>query len=612
MKRAIELSKRIKQLRSRLFFKMFLIYAAIIVSVMTLLVGFILTEVTHSLLEQAIDDHRQIVTTLSNYFAKQNANFKQIQRSLYLRKWGENGDLSDAVGEAFAAQVNEHSIEATREISDFLYAYALPMDSDIHNLLLADADLTRCVNVSFRGSFGSQEILKQIRPSVRSDDAQAVNSRRTKYLPAFVLPGGVRAYCIYDSLRDPSDPGRVVGQLTAVYSPTMLHNAYRSYEGRLMGELYLLTDEFELIYDSTQSYGDFPYVDRIGTGASYVDAGSKVFVVERNQLYGFQTVGVIDKNKIRANALPLVRLILIGTFLSILLILPLSYLNMHSLKRRVLEIRKVLNRIQGGDFTAKVAVKHTGDEIDEIALDVNRMSEKLQDTIQKEYTLRLNRANAELKQRTAELYALQSQIDPHFLYNTLEAIRMRAVGEGDLATGEMIKLLARIFRRKVSGEIVVTLREELNNCRDYLELYDMRYEGRLSVRFEAEPDVLDCGIPHHLLQPIVENAVVHGIDFQTGDNEICVTAQSVDGRLVVSICDNGQGIGPEKLAAIRRSLGQNAEDRGESIGLDNVNSRIRLLYGEDCSLEIESAEGEGTRVRLTVPMVSKEALKQRV
>lgn len=591
---------------------MFLIYAVIIVSVMTLLVGFILTEVTNNLLEQAIDDHRQIVTTLSNYFATQNANFKQIQRSLYLKKWSGDGSLTDVVNEAFAEQVNERSMEATREISDFLYAYSLPMDSDIHNLLLANAKLTGCVNVSFSGAFGSQEIIKQIRPSIQLDDALAINSQRTKYLPAFVLPGGVRAYCIYDYLRDPSNSGQVVGQLTAVYSPAMLHNAYRSYEGRLMGELYLLTDAFELIYDSTQNYEGFPYVDRIGTGASYVDAGSKVFVVERNQVYGFQTVGVIDKKKICANALPLVQLILIGTLLSILLILPLSYLNMNSLKRRVLEIRKVLNRIQSGDFTAKVVAKHTGDEIDEIALDVNRMSARLYETIQKEYMLRLNRANAELKQRTAELYALQSQIDPHFLYNTLEAIRMRAVGEGDLATGEMIKLLARIFRRRVSGEIVVTLREELNNCRDYLELYDMRYEGRLSVRFEVEPDVLDCGIPHHLLQPIVENAIVHGIDFQTGDNEICVTARNADGKLSISVYDNGQGITREKLAAIQRSLGQNIEDRNESIGLGNVNSRIRLLYGEDCSLEIASVEGEGTRVQLTVPIVSKEALKQRV
>ena len=603
--------EQIKRLRSRLFFRMFMIYAVIIVSVISLLVCFILREVTESLLEQAIDDHRQILSILTSYFARQNANFKQIQRGIYLQRWSEDRGLEEMTGEAFANSILRQAMDATREISDFLRDYSLPMDSDIHNLLYADAALEGYVNVSFSGAFDSREIMRQVRLSAQRDGFN-INARRTMYLPRLVFSNGVRAYCIHDYLRDPTDAGRVIGHLVAAYSPELIRDAYRSYEGRLMGDLYLLTDALEVIYDSTGKYAAFPYPVEIGNDTSYLELGDKVLIVDRNTTYDFMSVGVIDKAMIRASALPLVRLILLGTFLSVLLILPLCYWNMGSLKRRVLRIRRALNHIQNGDLTVRVEVDPFGDEIDEIAMDVNRMSARLHEMIQKEYALQLNRANAELKQRTAELYALQSQIDPHFLYNTLEAIRMRAVGEGDRATGEMIKLLARIFRRRVSGEIFVTLREEMMNCRDYLELYDMRYEGRLRVEFDVDPELAECGVPHHLLQPIVENAIVHGIDFQREDNEIDISAKAVNGRLVISICDNGQGIRGEKLESIRRSLEQDLEQRGENIGLGNVSSRIRLIYGECGTVKLVSREGRGTHVTLLLPIVSKEALKKRV
>lgn len=249
--------------------------------------------------------------------------------------------------------------------------------------------------------------------------------------------------------------------------------------------------------------------------------------------------------------------------------------------------------IRRGDYSP-VTDTPGRDELATFTETFNTMARKIDDLIHEGY-------EKDLAATRLELQMLRLQINPHFLYNTLESIHSVAYLEGNREVGEMAVLLARILRYGVSAPGgPVTLRDEANNLADYIRLQELRYRGAVSFLVSIDPGVLTCACPRMILQPVVENALYHGVSSLERGGMVQVLGYREEERLVLRVSDNGQGMEPERAALLNDYInGRNKAFR--SIGLKNVNRRIRLSYGEEFGVQIQSVLGRGTMITVTLP-----------
>lgn len=252
-------------------------------------------------------------------------------------------------------------------------------------------------------------------------------------------------------------------------------------------------------------------------------------------------------------------------------------------------------KVESGNLNTKIK-RYGNDEIGRLAYSFNRMVERLNAFINEAYV-------AQIKQKQAELNALKSQIHPHYLYNTLEVIRMSAVYNDDEEVAEMIRALSNQLKYVINyGEDWVTVQEELNHLQDYFYIIRVRYDNRIRLQVHVpDESMLNVMMLKLSLQPIVENAVQHGIIPNGGKGTVTVLLEQQDNRLVVSVHDDGVGIGEEQLASLKDQLNDTGSP-ATKVGLKNVHERIRSACGEDYGLEIESEKHVGTCVRMTFPM----------
>lgn len=262
--------------------------------------------------------------------------------------------------------------------------------------------------------------------------------------------------------------------------------------------------------------------------------------------------------------------------------------------------------MRGGNFTDFPAVTGPEDEIGVIHRELIRMGEELKNHIDKEYVY-------QLQQKEMELYALQTQINPHFLYNSLESIRMYLYMVGEEKGSHMIELLSDLFRNIMKKGAVVTFREEIRYLQSYLEFHRFRMGNRMNYEIDIPDEVYRYAAIRHILQPTVENALVHGIEEKNGKETsvIRISARVKEGDILVYIQDDGAGITEERLKEIRAKL-QEPGIFQDSIGIYNVNSRLRIVYGEKYGLNIDSRENEGTQVILRMKAMRKKELENYV
>jgi len=268
-----------------------------------------------------------------------------------------------------------------------------------------------------------------------------------------------------------------------------------------------------------------------------------------------------------------------------------KYVSMH-LTHRITELLKKMKKAQQGDLNQKVAVGGT-DEIAEIQINFNRLLENLKELMEERY-----RMGIEIKH--AELRALQAQINPHFLYNTLELINWKAssyeVGEVD----ELIKLLAKFYKLSLSqGRDVIYISDEIEHVKTYLEIQNKRFMNGIKFSVEVDEEILKYSIPKLILQPIIENALIHGIlEKPESCGEIALTGEINSGIIHICVKDDGIGIRQEKIDSLMSKYIKNPTS---GYGIRNVRDRIRLFYGEGYGVEYQSQIGLGTAVHITFP-----------
>ena len=244
------------------------------------------------------------------------------------------------------------------------------------------------------------------------------------------------------------------------------------------------------------------------------------------------------------------------------------------------------------------------DEVGILSMRFNSMINRIKNLIDSVYEAELTRKEERIQRQEAELDALQMQINPHFLYNTLDIIRWQVMAQenGEGKASRMIDSFSRLLRlgtKKSSG--IVPLQEEIAHIKAYIEVVRFDLDFRLEVEFQVEGPITEYGIPKFTLQPLVENAIVHGFSNKRQNGIIRIHAYRKETDFYIEVMDNGNGILPDKLDSLKKDLRSGHPTVG-GIGLKNVNDRIKLYYGEQYGLDMESKPEEYTRVILHLPV----------
>lgn len=267
-------------------------------------------------------------------------------------------------------------------------------------------------------------------------------------------------------------------------------------------------------------------------------------------------------------------------------------------RRLAAPIRNLIKQmaiVESGNLDTQMVV-NSNDEMGRLSHGFNRMVERLQAYIDEAYV-------AQIKQKQTELNALKSQIRPHYLYNTLEVIRMNAVDKDNDEVADMILSLSNQLKYVIDyGEDRVSIRQELEHLRDYFYIISVRYENKFELVVDLSPEVdLNWYILKLSLQPIVENAIQHGLRSQ-GRGTVGLTIEKKDEMLLVTIYDDGIGMSKEKVQQLAETL-EEPSSPSKNVGLKNVHERIRTVYGAEYGLSISSREHIGTSILLLLPIV---------
>lgn len=310
---------------------------------------------------------------------------------------------------------------------------------------------------------------------------------------------------------------------------------------------------------------------------------------------GWTIVGVSYASELQGDLAQTLRLyaVLASAFLFVgfLASLFLSYTFTRPIRRlqKAMELAQDHQNLSGVDTST-----YPDNEIGHLASSFNHMTHQVNKLME-------DKVHEQALKRKNELIALQSQINPHFLYNTLDSIIWMAEDGETKAVVEMTSSLASLLRQSISNpNELVSIRSELSYIRSYLTILKMRYQDKLNYTIEVEDSILDFLIPKLVLQPLVENAVYHGIKYKQGNGQLSLTgglnpdAQS----LTLLVMDNGVGIPAEKLAHLF-----DKKEEGTGVGLSNVYERLKLYFGEAYGLSLESIEGFGTEARLILPLL---------
>ncbi|AFH60465.1 cache domain-containing sensor histidine kinase [Paenibacillus caseinilyticus] len=375
------------------------------------------------------------------------------------------------------------------------------------------------------------------------------------------------------------------------------------------GELYLVNREGHIVSTNV------PGVDWKSGSASFASLSPRekalyyeVPYTTRSYLSGWSLHGTMNDKvvleEVRKSWKFLIYLACLNFVIPSIIIIAMS----RSIHVRLVRILRHMKKVKNQHFE-EIPDEEYRDEIGQLTAEFNRMTSRIRSLIDDVYIADIQKKDSELKQRQAQLHALQSQINPHFMFNVLETVRMRSLMKGEGETAKIIQHMAKIFRKSISwGRDWVSVRDEMELIERFLEIQKYRFGDKLDYRITVEPAAGDLSIPKMTLLPFVENASIHGIETspRKGLIVIGIAVDRGSGELVFSIRDNGVGMCAAKLNEI---LGYLEEDdsMGDRVGMKNAYYRLRMWFGGSFRFHIESEQDIGTFVSIRLPLEMGEA-----
>jgi len=559
-----------------------------------ILVGFLSYKNSESILkDNAADYSRDILHMISLRLDDYVSNLTQISQDLLYEE-----KIYDA-------------LKSSREIKDPLkqYEYENSVNSHLKMVVISRPEIRSLSIYANDGRIYYQDdnTIDAGSRDVIPYDKMLEKARGLKGKPClYVASEGRKVKDIY-MVRQINDRDRFfeLGLLVVHVKKEVLDQVYQGLTGNLRNIL-ILTPEMELIasrdYNDLTIMSDKLYENIEGDVGESIDESSGLFISHITQeSTGWKIVAYQALDVLYADAESLKYIIIM---LCIVVVVVLTILTLFIAVDIVQPINKLVNgmkMVQAGESNVQIQVDRE-DELGFLHKAFNEMSSEIHHLVNWVYREQLTRKEAELK-------ALQSQINPHFLFNTLEAINWMAQLNNVPEISSTVSDLSDLMEASIGrDDRLITIEEEFTYADKYISLQKRRFGDRLELIKDVDPEVNSIKIPRLLIQPLIENAVYHGIERNRGKGIITLKAYIKDGYVSVEVIDNGAGMEPEELEELKARLSmdndtyfKNLGNKRRSIGIENVNRRIKLFYGEMYGLHIESEVGSYTKVSITVP-----------
>lgn len=407
---------------------------------------------------------------------------------------------------------------------------------------------------------------------------------------------------ISKAILDPST-GEVTGVMVIDLNYRYIEDICENAQLGKNGYIYLIDRDKNIIYHPQQQliYTGIKteLIDemiKLNDSQTYFNDSSnnKLYIKNDSLLTGWRAVGVVNTSELIKDKRSIINFYVFLAGIAIIFASIIALIISTTITRPIKRLENTMHQVEEGNFDIQ----------SEIVLDneIGHLSKTFNVMISKIKLLMAEAVSTEKEKRKTEIKALQAQINPHFLYNTLDTIIWLSAGGKNEEVVEVTSALAGLFRTSISeGGDLVPLSVEMENIRSYLTIQKMRYQDKLSYRIEISDRLLAMKTPKLILQPIVENAVYHGIKLSPTGGEIAISASECDGTLTVTVQDSGVGMTEEQMSNLFK---EDKEDHaGMGIGVINVNNRIKLCFGEEYGLSYHSVQGKGTRVDILLPRI---------
>ncbi len=562
--------------QKQLYHKLFFIYTAILVCAISALVIYFFNSTRNRFLEQSLSYTEMMSETAVSYLEDTSDIAEYIHNDLYNSNMELNDVLHYMTDEPDLYQQYRLDIYIENKLNEY---------EGIENFFMDAFQAYGSLNHITLFSYERDEITEYTRDG--KSYRRAGNEEFKRHLEEGDL-AGEDSFAYLKEIRDPATM-QVKGCMILGFRSKKFESIWEYYS---RAELIVYNDAKTLIYSSSKEHEitDIVKAEDKGKLETLLDA-----YVEQGQNREYHTISYLEKD--RAAAVPVsivVMFLLVGLAVMALGEVFVRYY-LQKLAGRLNRILDGMTKVMDGDLDVRIPADKNGDELDVIARYFNEMCVNLDEHIKKRYL-------AEIEQKDAEMSALQSQINPHFLYNTLEAIRMKAICNGDREVGKMLYSLAVTFRAQIKEADVITLAQELHYCKKYMELFEFRYQNQFRASVECPEEYLQVPVIKFVLQPVIENYFIHGIRMKEQDNYVRIVVEKETERngkgFRIIVEDNGKGMDEEAMAAKNRELAKDSMEKHSSIGIANVNRRLRAVYGRECGICLEPGSEGGLRVIL--------------
>ncbi|GGG62221.1 sensor histidine kinase [Paenibacillus radicis (ex Gao et al. 2016)] len=404
------------------------------------------------------------------------------------------------------------------------------------------------------------------------------------------------------------DQKRALGVLLVDLNFSVINDTLNNIDLSKRGYVFIVDSAGNIVYHPQQQlvYSNLKSerIDEVlkqGSGSFELKEGGqrRIYTVQDTG-FGWKIVGVSYTAELIANEREMQLSFVAAGIFCLLVGLLLAYFISRNLSKPIKQLQEHMKKVEKGTFDIRVPIENPK-EIASLARSFNLMVVRIEEL--------MNQVVQEQEfKRKSELSALQSQINPHFLYNTLDSIIWMAEGKKSEEVVLMTSALAKLFRASISrGQELVSIRTEIEHVANYLTIQKMRYTDKLDFRIDVEPGIMQYRTLKVLLQPLLENAIYHGIKNKVGTGEIIVSGGESEGSIWFRVSDNGVGMDGDTLRTILEPRKSDHESKG--VGIVNVHERIQLYFGKEYGLFYESRPGEGTTVLVKIAVIDASAGK---
>lgn len=416
-----------------------------------------------------------------------------------------------------------------------------------------------------------------------------------------------RSYSIDDvfslakAVQDP-ETGEVLGVILLDIRHDIIQSSINGVTIGEKGFVFVMDQEDNIVYTPVNGivYRVNPkWVKAMEPMSVQIQGGSYQIRSELSPYTGWRTVGVFSMDEVMSSVNTIVYILFTCVIISLVLVVIVSFKFSRTLTNPIFKLKRLMKQAESGDLTVRFNFQHN-DEIGELGQSFNHMIARIDQLIQMVYVEQENK-------RTAEMKSLQEQIKPHFLYNTLDTISWMARDYDAEDIVRLVDALTNMFRIGLShGKDIITVKEEITHVSNYLYIQKIRYKDKLNYVIHVDESLYAVEVPKLILQPLVENAIYHGVKAKRGGGTITITGVPEGENLVFTVQDNGAGMLQEKVEELNRRMSERSVlDEKKSFGLFYIRERIQLCYGKGYGVHVESTLGEGTRVTITLPLYQK-------